>query len=129
MLFSSFHFATRRFGAGHQSYINPLQTANTIQVGLSARGKIGSSWIFQRSHGGYQRKRYFIPADPKTPAQLARRSKFADAVAWALALDGADKQFYLDKVRNQSRLAGYPLSPYSGRSWLNFAISDYMRTN
>lgn len=61
------------------------------------------------SHGGQfdrQRRAYVIPTDPRTPAQVTRRSYFADAVAsWqSLSPDAKDAWKQAGKSRN---LPGY----------------------
>jgi hypothetical protein len=129
MLFNSFSFATRRFGSGNKAYLDPTKSVHGIIVGLNVVGRIGTEYIFQRSNGGFQRKRYKKPTDPKSAGQLAMRSKFADAVAWAKSLTGADKQYYIEKVAQRYKLPGYPHSKLSGRSWFNWAISDYMASH
>jgi hypothetical protein len=95
-------------------------------VGIQLAGSIGRHTTYQMSNGKQQRKPYYVPYDPKTEAQLSLRSKFADAVAWAKGLSEEEKQYYKDKVRRRWKLKGWPFSAYSNRSWLNFAISDYM---
>lgn len=126
MLFNAFKFGTRRFGKGRQAYIDPTKTIDGVCIGMTVRGRIGTAYIFQRSHGGYQRKRYKAPYDPNSAGQQSQRSKFADAVVWAQGLSNPEKDAYKAKVAVPSRLAGYPHSSFSGRSWFNWAISDYL---
>jgi len=129
MFFSTFKFATRRFGAGHQGYLDPKKTMHGVCIGMTVVGRIGHEYIFQKSHSGYQRKAYKVPFDPKSAGQLSMRSKFSNAVAWAKSLTGGDKQIYIDLVAHPWKLPGYPHSKLSGRSWFNWAISDYMASH
>lgn len=129
MLFSTFNFATRRFGKGRQAYLDPTKTMQGVCVGMTVVGRIGKEFIYQRSNGGYQRKTYKVPSDPKSAGQLSMRSKFSAAVAWAQSLSGGDKQKYIDLVAQPWKLPGYPHSSLSGRSWFNWAIHDYMATH
>lgn len=129
MQFDSFPFATRRFGSGHSAYLNPKKSIHGICIGMNARGSLRKEYIFQKSNGGWQRKPYKIPYNPRSVGQTTMRSKFAAAVAWAKSLTGADKQIYIDLVAQPWKLAGYPHSSFSGRSWFNWAISDYMATH
>ena len=126
MLFNVFKFGTRRFAVGHSAYLDPTKTVNGFCNGRLVTGRLGYDYIFQKSNGGYQRKPYKAPFNPNSAGQAAQRSKFADAVAWAKSLTGADKQIYIDLVARPWKLPGYPHSSFSGRSWLNWAISDYM---
>jgi len=51
-----------------------------------ARGKFGSSLIFQRWHGRAYAKRYFKPRNPKSSAQNIGRARVRKAVArWQIA--------------------------------------------
>ncbi len=63
----------------------------------------------------YVKMRYYRPTNPRTPAQQAGRSKFADAVAGWKALSPAEKQLYNTRG---SRL---------GRRGRNLYISEFMR--
>jgi len=129
MLFSSFKFATRRFAVGHSACLDPTKTMQGVCVGMIVTGRIGHEYIYQRSNGGYQRKYYKAPFNPNSAGQTTMRSKFAAAVAWAKSLSGGDKQTYVDKVAQPWKLPGYPHSSLSGRSWFNWAISDYLATH
>ncbi len=129
MLFNTFKFSTRRFGIGRQAYLDPTKSMQGVCVGMTIVGRIGHEYIYQRSNGGYQRKYYKAPFNPNSAGQTTMRSKFAAAVAWAKSLSGGDKQTYVDKVAQPWKLPGYPHSSLSGRSWFNWAISDYLATH
>ena len=129
MYFNKFKFATRRFAIGHTACLDPTKTMHGVCVGMTVVGRIGHEYIYQKSNGGYQRKPYKIPFNPNSAGQQTMRSKFAAGVAWAKSLTGGDKQIYLDKVAQPWKLPGYPHSSFSGRSWFNWAISDYMATH
>lgn len=65
---------------------------------------------------GYQRRMHVLPIDPATPAQIARRSKFATAVNnWQLMSD-SQKQVWKDKGAYLN-LPGY-----------NYYISEFLKT-
>lgn len=49
----------------------------------------------------HQRRRWVIPADPRTPAQLARRAKFALAVLTWRTLTANDKAAWQARGRNR----------------------------
>lgn len=55
-----------------------------------------------------QIRAHVIPADPKTPAQLARRAAFAAAMAGWSALTPAQKQTYNDRA-NALKISGVNL--------------------
>lgn len=78
---------------------------------LGLRGKLRlcdpvcTLYVFQRVAPGLgnvpedptrslQKRRHVVPADPKTPAQLARRSRFAAGVAAWHALDSNSKRYW-----------------------------------
>jgi len=61
-------------------------------LGLGASGTLADSFTFQRRPGtSYVRKKP-VPADPKSPAQLAQRQKYRDAVDAWLALTAEEKE-------------------------------------
>ena len=126
MLFGTFKFGTRRFGISHKAYLNPKKSIDGVCIAMMVRGSIAKRYIFQRSHGGYQRKAWKPPYDPNSAGQQSQRSKFTDAVAWAKGLSEGEKNVYKTLVAVPSRLPGYPHSSFSGRSWFNWAISDYL---
>lgn len=79
-----------------------------VRAGL---GNISNGGRFDR-----QRRRYVIPADPHTPAQLARRAKFANAIAtWKTMSD-------------EQRKAWKPQAKSRNISSFNAFISAYLRT-
>jgi len=74
-------------------------------------------WVYQRTHPdhgnvrqvgsyGLQLRRHVIPYDPKTPAQIARRATFRDAVQSWQALDHATKEQWKRAARSSQR-SGY----------------------
>ena len=129
MLFNTFKFGTRRFGISHKAYLDPTKTMDGVCIGMAVRGAFGKRYIFRLRYGRYERVPYYTPYDPNSAGQQAQRSKFADAVAWALGLSEAEKDAYREKVAVPSRLPGYPHSSFSGRSWFNWAISDYLEAH
>jgi len=52
------------------------------------------------------KKRYVIPFDPKTPAQLTRRQKFADGVSYWQSLTAEAKAIY-NLYKYPTRMSGY----------------------
>lgn len=84
------------------------------------RGTVGKTTgegvVFRVVHGVQDSYPYFTPTDPKTPAQLTQRSKFADAVhAWQ-ALTPGEKAYYEEKRKRYKW----------GMSGYNYFISRYM---
>lgn len=63
-----------------------------------------------------QLRAHVIPADPHTPAQMARRAKFAAAVAGWHSLNPAQRATYQERGKSRA-LPGY-----------NLYISEYLRT-
>jgi len=81
------------------------------------RGQVYKYWICWVWRGSQRIRRYSIPFDPKTPGQLACRSKFAQAVSAAQALD-MDARSYWEKIGVRKK---EPLP------WWNAFISAYMK--
>lgn len=78
---------------------------------------IALKWVYQRvgkffgniptrRRYGLQLRRHVIPADPQTPAQLARRQLFADAILAWRALSPAEKKEWTVRGRGRA-LPGY----------------------
>lgn len=55
---------------------------------------------------GLQLRRHVIPADPRSPAQVARREQFANAVAAWQQLSPAEKVVWQRAARNK-QMSGY----------------------
>lgn len=126
MLYGTFKYGTRRFGIGHKAYLDPTKSIDGVCIGMTIRNSLSKRYIFQRSHGGYQRKGYKKTDNPNSTGQQTQRSKFRDAVAWAKGLSEEEKDAYKAKVAQPWKLRGWPHSSFSGRSWVNWAISDYL---
>lgn len=79
---------------------NPAQSVKVVyQAVAPGLGNIANGGAFDR-----QRRAHVVPADPRTPAQLARRSKMADAVAAWHAASPENRRAYEEaaKVRRIS---------------------------
>lgn len=61
-------------------------------LSFGARGTIGDSMTFQKRGRGHFARQKPIPADPKSPAQLAQRQRYKDAVAAWHALSPEEKE-------------------------------------
>lgn len=73
--------------AGTVTELDPTPTRYTYQRVAPGRGNLPGNGSFD-----LQRRLTVTPADPKTPAQLARRAAFASAVAQWHTLDPLEKQ-------------------------------------
>ena len=104
------------------------QTFDGILVGKTVLGQIAKKYIYQRSHGGFQRKAYKVPFDPNTEEQAFYRRRFGDAVNYAQGLNPTQKQVYIDLAARPWEKMGYPYSALSGRTWFNWAISAWMNS-
>lgn len=100
---------------GQHSFVRPLASEpNPIPspVSLDIRGKIGQTvfapwlpWINhyeQSTEKVLQRRRHVVPFDPKTPAQLECRCRFAAAVRSWHHLTEAEKEAYNARGNNRS---------------------------
>ena len=88
----------------------PTTTTVVYQRVAQGLGNISNGGRYDR-----QRRAHVIPTDPRTPAQLALRAKFADAVAAWNALTPAEKRAW--------RLIGEGLNLPGYQAF----ISDFMR--
>lgn len=71
-----------------------------------ARGKFGSSLIFQMLHGRAYAKRYFRPRNPKSPAQVIVRNRITKALdRWQDATQETKDKW--KKYAKQFRTTGY----------------------
>lgn len=75
----------------------PISKALLKSLAVRLRGQVYKYWICWVWRGGQRVRRYVIPGDPKTPGQLACRSKWACAHAAAKALD-IDARSYWGKI-------------------------------
>jgi len=105
---------------------NNERTFEGVAVGMQIRGAVAKTWVYQVRDGVQIKYPWKKPANPQTEAQQAWRSDFADAIVWAKALNEETKDYYKSLVADPSILPGYPNSSFSGRSWFNYAVSDYL---
>jgi hypothetical protein len=76
--------------------------------GLMPRGRIGDV-VFYKRNGRFFSRRYVIPRNPKTPAQMRQRERFRRAhEAWKL-LSEQEKAEYHARARILGRYSGYQL--------------------
>ncbi|GAI41918.1 unnamed protein product [marine sediment metagenome] len=94
----------------------PISKALLKSLGVRLSGQVYKYWVCQISHGSQQIRRYFIPRDPKRPAQIAQRAKFGEAVQLAKALD-IDDRLYWEKIGVRKK---------ESLPWWNAFISAYM---
>lgn len=88
-----------------------------IWCSCQLRGQISKTWTFRVRKNKQQVYPYTVPPDPKTPGQLACRSKFAQAVMAAQALDIDDRAYWEEiGVRKKEPLP-----------WWNAFLSAYMK--
>ena len=74
------------------------------------RGAVGKSVIYQVQAGNPYRRGYFVPANPRTPAQQSRRAMFAAAVANWHALTPEERAEYNARGnRRRRRITGMNL--------------------
>lgn len=80
-----------------------LTVSGTVRLDLDPLAQPSGLYVYQRTHKKYgnipttlthglQIRRHVKPPDPKTPAQLARRSAFAAALLAWRALTAAEKE-------------------------------------
>ena len=85
-------------------------------VGIDISGSIGNKFTFYSVSGKQHKRRWILPPDPQTPAQLNLRDLFRKAVASWQTLTNQQKEFY-EKLRPRHKImSGY-----------NFFISSYMK--
>jgi hypothetical protein len=89
------------------------QTCETVvyQATAPGLGNISNGGRFDR-----QRRRWVIPHDPRTPAQLARRARFASGVAAWQAMDTTARQAW-HWLGEQRRISSF-----------NAFLSNHLRT-
>jgi len=95
----------------------PISKEQLRSLGVLLRGQVYKYWVCWVWRGRQRIRRYVIPADPKTPAQQARRSKFAQAVSAGQSLDDELKAYW-EKIGVRKK---EPLP------WWNAFLSAYMR--
>jgi len=95
----------------------PISKDLLRSLGVRFRGQVYKYWICWVWRGGQRIRRYVIPYNPRTPAQQANRTKFAQAVSAALSLD-IDARLYWEKIGVRKK---EPLP------WWNTFISAYMK--
>lgn len=97
-----------------------LQIAGKITFTNAAPGRPAGAYVYQRTAPGkgnvpadqtntLQLRRYVIPTDPRTPAQIARRAAFANAVAAWQATTPENRALWRiqGKARNLSGFNAY----------------------
>ncbi len=85
--------------------------------GFSARGKLDKSLIYSSWKGINYVKKYVTPANPKTPAQVAHRNLFSQAVSSWKSLADDEKSAWNNAAK------GKPLSGF------NLYVQSYIETN
>lgn len=72
------------------------------------RGQIAHTWTFRVRRNKQQVYPYAVPTDPKTPAQLACRSKFASCVSSWKSLSPGEKDYWeIQGANKKEQLPGY----------------------
>jgi len=95
----------------------PISKAMLKSLAVQLHGQVYKYWICWVTNGVQRIRRYSVPPDPKTPCQLALRSRFAQAVSAGQALDD-DARAYWEKIGVRKK---EPLP------WWNAFISAYMK--
>jgi len=101
-------------------------TYQDVPLGVEARGSIAKTKTYRVRHGNgaygtilgkkYQDEMiYYTPTNPQTVDQQANRTKFADAMASAIALTEEQRAPYKERAREEG-----------GVTWFNIFIGDYM---
>ena len=101
-------------------------TYQNVPLGSEARGTINKDKTYRvrRGNGEYgsvlsqkyqDEMIYYTPTNPQTEEQQANRTKFADAMAGAIALTEEQKAPYKTRAREEG-----------GVTWFNIFIRDYM---
>ncbi len=74
---------------------------------LKASGSIGGILTYQGRKGFRHTHKKAVPTNPRTPAQIADRLLFANAVAGWQALNPAEKQVYNDMSAQYGNIPGF----------------------
>lgn len=93
---------------------DPDHPGQTVRV-VYQRVAPGLGNIADHPAGALQRRAHVIPYDPKTPAQVARRQRFAAAVAAWRALDPENRSDWTAAARSRN------ITPF------NAFVSAYMK--
>lgn len=88
-----------------------------MTIGLQLRKTVAKRDVYFQRHGVQYKRRYIIPPDPHTPAQLQCRAIFRQAVRGWQALTQQQKQSYNTIARSRYMRTGY-----------NFYVSTYIST-
>jgi len=97
--------------------VNPaLDDLNSI----GSSGQINKEFVYFRSYGKQRRRTYFIPVNPKTPRQEAKRAFFKNGMAYWKNLSEEKKQEYNERAKIiKNAWIGYN---YFMRLWLRGEI-------
>lgn len=87
-------------------YLCPVAPARPCGLYVFQRVAQGKGNIDTDRRKATQLRRHVIPHDPRTPAQLAQRSRFRAAVAAWQALDAATKIYWRGRGKSR-RIPGY----------------------
>ena len=95
----------------------PISKALLRSLGLRLYGQVYKYWICWEWRGGQRIRRYVVPYDPKSPSQVALRSKFAAGVlAWQNLSESAKLYWRFVGVRKEKPITS-----------LNAFLSAWMR--
>jgi len=119
----AYKFGERRFGRFRYGREESLFFIGNDDTGNTWHGKditaIERAGIYRRFTQGPTRRivknRYYIPSDPQTAGQLARRAVYAEAVSQWQSLTPPQKATYNQRAKG-TNLSGYNLFV---REWLN----------
>lgn len=89
-----------------------VETDDNIKIFRSkrVRKKFGIGWVYFTMNNKQYKRVYTVPFDPKTPSQLEKRQKFANAVAAWQALTPAQKRLWNQDAKYKNlHMTGYNL--------------------
>lgn len=90
----------------------PGNTSNNLTFfrSLDVKKKWADGYVYYLFNGKQYRRLWVLPNNPKTPAQQATRSIFAEAVASWQALPVNEKDYYREYARYlELKMSGYNL--------------------
>jgi hypothetical protein len=93
-----------------------IEIAGTITEPAANPAQPPERWVYQRTYPGLgnipgdptrsrQRRRHVVPADPRTPAQLAQRARLAAASAAWRDLPDHDRQLWIAAAKSSQLTA------------------------
>jgi len=83
---------------------------SAIDLNFDIRGAIAHEWIVQSDGKDLYVRRYFVPFNPQSPAQISRRNLFKAGVQSWQGLTNSEKQVYNDKaVKLKFNMTGFNL--------------------